>query len=659
MSDLAAARASSALGPMVPRWAATMRATDFWLAIALVCAWAMGHAFVGIEGDGRIYMGRVLADLDPGGVGRDYMFTMDGQSGFTLYRGLARTLAAMAGFGTAVALLSGINLVAWAAGITVLARTIVPGRALGPVLAAVCVLPRAYMPWNLLAAGEAIPVPRPLAEAAVLFALAAMVRERWLVALACLIVGALFHPIMAAPGFGVLLIILGLRDRRWFAAAGAAAAIVIVAGALQFPIASRLLTRIDPEWLALLHARNPYLFLRLWPVAGTAPMIVALATIIVGTRALAPAAREIVHAAVAVAAAGLLVQFVAGEELDSLLVVQAQLWRALWLPAALAPALAGLCLVHLPRQGARGQIALALLLLAWVSGGNAWLQAIAALLAVATVSVETRYLRNVRPWVIVAVWGVFIVFALQSMATSFMALQVVAAKLPAGASIPANMVWPLGFFMVPVLALSVLAWRWPRATAVRALSMAAACGGIAAVAQFWESRTPAHADLDAARRKPDLEAMLGPRAGPVLWVEGDEVWYWARRPNWNGMTHGGGLVFSRALTMQWSTRARAEVDAGLATGNLLRPWSAVISLAAPPLEPRKIETFCGRADAPAWIVAPLEADVVPPTALSAQIWSPPEAPIKLFIGAEDVRWRRFDRYAVVPCAGALAKTPPG
>jgi hypothetical protein len=39
--------------------------------LALAAIFLMTHAYGGIAGDSKIYMGRALADLDPSGVGRD------------------------------------------------------------------------------------------------------------------------------------------------------------------------------------------------------------------------------------------------------------------------------------------------------------------------------------------------------------------------------------------------------------------------------------------------------------------------------------------------------------------------------------------------------------------------------------------------------------
>jgi hypothetical protein len=61
----------------------------------------LSRPYPGIVQDAYIYMGRALADLDPNGIGRDLMFVNDGQFGFSLFRYLAKAMAAVLGLATA------------------------------------------------------------------------------------------------------------------------------------------------------------------------------------------------------------------------------------------------------------------------------------------------------------------------------------------------------------------------------------------------------------------------------------------------------------------------------------------------------------------------------------------------------------------------------
>lgn len=625
--------------------------TDVLMGVALAVLWTLGHGFVGIEGDARIYMGRALADVDPAGVGRDIMFTLDGQSSFTIFRLLAKTLVASVGFNAAVAILTTVNLVTWLVAMVTLVRTIVPGRAGALVLATVIVLPRVYAAWNLLTAGESIPVPRPLAEAGVLLAFAALCRGRALVSLACLLLAALLHPIMAAPGFGVLLVTVGLRDRRWLVAAALLGIAVLAAAAMGLPLVSRLMTTMDPTWRAVLTDRNPYLFMRLWPHEETiAALTVRGVTIALACLWLPGRARVIFIASLAIGCAGVVVSFVFGDELSNLLILQAQPWRALWLSAVLAPVAAGLCLLHMPKQGAPGRIALAFLALAWIAIDSFPLGPLAAILAFASYVGGRRVSLAQRRASVVTVWITCVVAAALSRWPSIMALDVIIQKMPPGVALPWTIVWSLGILTMPIMLLVVAWWRWPGSRATRAGGVLMVALGFTVVVTRWNCRQPARAEAYVATHDPELATMIASRGGDVLWVGADDVWYRLGRPNWNSSTQGSSIAFSRALAIKWHDRVSRSIRFGLATPNLLKPRDEPVPLGPPKLDHEKLVGFCAFPDAPAWIMAPLDEDASPPSGLGIRIWTPTAAPWTLLVGSDDVRWSRSRRYAVIPCA---------
>ncbi|MCC2103475.1 MAG: hypothetical protein KDJ20_05235, partial [Hyphomicrobiales bacterium] len=70
------------------------RLTSVAAFLTLAAFYALEHPYAGILGDAKIYMGRALADLDAGGVGRDLMYRLDGQSQFSLFTPAARWLVA-------------------------------------------------------------------------------------------------------------------------------------------------------------------------------------------------------------------------------------------------------------------------------------------------------------------------------------------------------------------------------------------------------------------------------------------------------------------------------------------------------------------------------------------------------------------------------------
>src|SRR4051794_9331806 len=200
-------------------------ASRLWTALTghavplIFCAalWAIGHPYPGIVGDAHIYVGRALADLDPSGVGRDMMFVHDGQFGFSLFPLVMRALVARLGPGFAAEAISAAGCLCWFAAALALAAQVAKGRAMWLVLVFVCVLPHGYG-HNLFVSAEALAVPRPFAEAAVLASLASLLAGRPALAMGFALLGFAAHPIMALPGF-VVIGAMYLRDWRFIAAA--------------------------------------------------------------------------------------------------------------------------------------------------------------------------------------------------------------------------------------------------------------------------------------------------------------------------------------------------------------------------------------------------------------------------------------------------------
>jgi len=156
----------------VPRWAAVLRRSA-WPALGMGGLYLLLHPYEGIDGDARIYVGRALADLDPDGVGRDLMFTHDGQSRFSLFPVALRALVGALGPGPAALAVSLVGLIAWFCAASALAAALGAGRRRWVVLAAMAVLPASYGYPGIFRVGEALATPRTLAEAAVLAGLAA------------------------------------------------------------------------------------------------------------------------------------------------------------------------------------------------------------------------------------------------------------------------------------------------------------------------------------------------------------------------------------------------------------------------------------------------------------------------------------------------------
>jgi len=623
--------------------------------IFAVAVWMMSRPFKGIGGDGRIYMMRALADLHPQTIGRDMMFAFDGQSQFSIFTKLSDWLVGALNPANAALLLAFINLI-WLVAVYRFIMRLAEGRARLALIAIMAVTPSAYGAFGLIHFGETIPVPRPLAEAFVLFGLSFLVDERRLAAFACLIVAALFHPIMALPGFGIFAIDLCWKDRRFIFLAIAGAGLAIIAAIAGLPLFDRLSQSVDAEWLSILRQRNPYLFPSLWPLESFTILVLELATIILALRYLPSLrARMVFIAAMVVGCGGLLLAYVFGDLYPLVLIVQAQLWRATWLVAALAALSLGIRLINLRAASAALNLSTLSLVIGWLFT-DAPLLSLACGVAALICGLPERQL-DVRPRILGILWAVVLVAGfLGKLGTPLLFASAYLRAPPDLASVVA-LLWSIDSIAVPLACMACLwAWRVPWLTSVRmaAVSLVMLCGA----GYLWSLRPSVHRYADSAPFPKELSALLPNATSEVLWL-GDrdmDPWYLAQNPNWALFIQGAGIVFSRPLAVQWHERAKALVDLGLAEKFMLQPWQDVSSNRAIIVTREAVDRLCARPDAPAAIVAPRESDM-PPTDVGYQLWPGIPSQYRMEMSDGMIVWHKIEGYMVVPCrdqkAGAL------
>lgn len=649
-------RTASPLREMIPPW---LRVRLHWLSAfcAVAALWLFTHVYAGVRLDSRIYIGRALADLSPGTVGQDLMFRHDGQSPFSVFTLLARICVGQLGPQAGAAVLAFAAMCLWFAAMTAFVHRVAKGWLPWAMLACVAVLPCEYGGLTIIPFGEALALPRPFAEAGVLAALAAMLDGRRLLPLALLLAASLFHPIMALCGFGVFFAVTCWEDRRWIVPVALLGVAVLAAGALGLPLASRLFQQVDRDWLDLLHRRNPYLFTSFWPLSSWSQTAVQLTTTAIAAWLLEGRARRVYAAAAGVAVAGIAATWLFGDVLANPLVLQAQPWRALWLPAALGASGFALVAARLWRAGPDGQIVLSFLTLGWLAiGSPAGL--IAALMALALFTAQRRLGRLPlgRP-VLVAAWGlVLLSVAAMFVHTTLMAVQLVGLwPKQAGNLDVVVAALNLQVFIVTPLAVWLAVGRSEaqvRTLLVRLLPLSLALLAVALVR--WD-RAPFD-PRPGPGYQPELVRLLAERPGPILWIDGDtEAWMLAGRPAWASEIQGASIVFARDPALAWQARMRRLLALKLIFRNVLTPWAGD---KGPIIEPSSgaLSALCASPDGPAWIVAHIlnKSAPLPP---NTKVW---RTSTTMYLRDGERTWRPVDSYALTRCdgpAGAARPTP--
>ncbi len=622
----------------------------FGLAIGL---WLLTRHYSGIAGDSRVYIGRALADLAPATLGRDLMFAHDGQAGFSIFTVILRWLVRLVGAPAASAGVAFAAMALWFAAMTALVLRLAAPRLAWVILIFVAVLPGTYGGLSIISFGEALAIPRPFAEAAVLAAMAAMLDGRRRRALSFLIVAGLLHPIMALCGFGVVFVVMGRSDWRWGLAAGVLVGLVLIAAALRLPLASRLFTPPDPQWLDLLRRRTAYLFPGLWPGSAWARLAVQSVTVAISASLLRGKVQALFIAALAVGLAGVCVTYLGGDVWPSLLILQAQPWRALWLVAVLANAGAAICAVTLCRRGAAGQIILILL-------GFAWLmidQPVCALPAAVALALAAarRWMPSeaIKPSSLRLAWGLLAACALIFIGHDAVTVIPFWRLYPATLGRLNAVLKAFSFLTLAVIPLTAYVAAAPLrlGPGARGLLGVTALVLVGVAAAHWGSTGPSA--VGRAGPDPSLAAMLKPRPGEVAWISGDvqgdmDAWGLAGRPSWASELQGSSIVFSRQAALAWQARMNRLIALGLADPHALTPWDGTVFAGLPRIRPGALAALCATPDGPAWIVTPSEDGKSVPALPGARLWTAPY-PTYVHTDPAHPRWTALKTYAVIPC----------
>ncbi len=614
----------------------------------------LSRPYQGVRHDARLYVADAMAKSGWGDIGKDLMFVNDGQFGFSLYTPMLSKLIHGLGLQAGTLAIVVVTLLLWFTAATFLVQKLLadrPPAVRWAALVFLVVLPPLYGPMDVISFGEPLATPRGLAEAAGLAGMATYLSGRRFAALAVCAIGMLFHPIMGLCSAAAIAMAMCLEDRRWLWAGLAGLAVVTIAGLLHLPLAERIVTVIDPEWRAVVHARSPVLFPSLWKIEAWSRMAAQACTVAAGAFLLKDAPRRLALGALIAGLVGVVAVEILADRLSLLLFLQVQTWRMLQPMAVLSTICLALLSVELPRRGPSGWLGLTFLVLAWLCRDLGSLGLMFAPVGLLFVALGEKLPFSRHKLISGAAIGLMALSIALYGAMRAMGLANALSHMPAAWPFSQGLVWNSalpGLVIATVVGLWVAkGWSAPT-TAVRVLAV----GFIAVlVVLAWDDRSNYVRHRDGGRDA-TLVAMTASRPGEVLWLVGDmEPWELIGRPSWASKVQSAGVVFSRPLSMQLRDRVQRLGAAGLVGADWMRPLS--VDPSRPPA-PRldQVKNFCAAADAPAWIVWPRWNDAVLDAGLKARDWTP-KAPYALeLIGGVSNSWLTADRYAVIPCAGA-------
>lgn len=529
------------------------------LGTLFAATWAVAHGYLGIRHDAILYTLQALAHRDPRDLAGDVFLRFGSQDQYTIFGSLYALAVGALGVEPAAAILTFAMQLALVLAAALLLRRVAatgPLAALGVLV--LIALPGFYGADRIFSCIEPFLTPRMGAEALVLASLAAAWSDRpklaWGLAAAAIII----HPVMAAAGLTALYFFYsGSRRPRL-------AVLLIIGGLLLIWGGSKLLPggrwgSFDPQWLALVRARSPYVFLGHWSIDDWGRTAVPLATLAAGATVLAQErARLLCQVTLCTAVTGLLATLVACDISRVVLFTQLQPWRWQWLAVATAALLLPSIAAAAWSRSNTGRIAIALLSAAWLFGSDqpALLTSLAALAALAL----DRYCARPESRLLVyGAVGLAIIALVSRTASNLLFLEVhysdphIPMWIREAASITSDGSVPVALGVLTFW----LAGRKSSATALTILGVLSAATCVALAPDAWRRWAQQRYTPALVTQFAPWTALIPPGA-EVFWSESSlDTWILLQRPSYISVAQTSGMLFSRASALELQRRAQA------------------------------------------------------------------------------------------------------
>lgn len=523
-------------------------------------SWSLSHPYRGLFHDSGLYTLQALGYRAPDSLGQDVFLRFGSQDRYTIFSPLYAAMGRLLGTEQAAAALTFTFQIALFVGGWLAARAVMPARLALYGVAVLVAIPGDYGIDRIFTCVEPFLTPRMAAEALTLASLAAALSSRLRLAAALIVLAILMHPIMASAGIAVLLCLyIGIPNPRLAGKLLAVGALLCVGAAAAMPTGPW--GRFDAAWLQLVMNRSPYLFLTNWRIDDWGRVAVTLATLTAGIGAVPSArGRALCKAVLWTTAGGLLLTFIACDELHLVLFTQLQPWRWQWLGSLTAALLLPQIGVALWRCGVSGRTTSLLLAAAWIFSSDVY-ALVGALAALGSIPLARRLSPNEARLVFWGACGMLCIAILWRLASNleFTDAHYLSADLPG---------WrrrAMSFAHDGSAALAVITLSGWLAAARRrfALPLLGALAALAAVG--CAALLPLTLKQWTARQYPPQRTALFaswrgriPPGADVFWPESPlDAWLLLERPSYLSALQTSGMVFSRAAAMELQRRALA------------------------------------------------------------------------------------------------------
>lgn len=513
----------------------------------IACAlWIGANPYVGIDHDARLYTFMAVRWLTPAAYARDPWFAYGSQDDWSLFSPLFAFVLSRFGVETGALLTTIAGGLMFVAASVLLAKAFLPGRLAWLAALLLVSLPLCYSPRGMLFVSEAFATARAFAVPLSMMALALAARGRPGRAVALHGAAMLLHPSMAlAPFLITVLSSVTARTSVVLVLGGVlGAAGLLLAGALG------LVPEIGGEWLMFVEPAM-LVFIGPWLRSDLAEILVPILLLLIAHERGSWRLRRLYGITALVAGASVLVSLVAGDRVPVTLVMQAQLWRALWIAKVVAMvALVDLGGRFVLRRRAPSRLPLLAALVPLASLAS---PAAALLLAWAGLKIVSpahwqrfsAYVLAYRHWVLALL---AMVVALHTPAY-LLSLSFAATPADSGGALldmATGLLRTGGDGAVAMLTFLAICRLRPRVLALLVLPFLALAmliwDGRSPVQKYWESRY----SVDGSR---GMFSRQIERGKTVYWhYSAPRVWLELGTAGYASTTHATGLVFSRERT---------------------------------------------------------------------------------------------------------------
>jgi hypothetical protein len=596
------------------------RTSKFIALLSLLPAiWLLMQGYHGLTGDAQLYAFQALARINPP-LATDLYLQNTSQDQFTVFSPLYAFFIRWFGIEGSARLLTVAFTIWLLIAALSLARALIEKDTALLAVAFLMIVPSDYGAAGVFHFFEGFLTARLPAEALVITAIACHFRGRPRLAVAIGGVALLVHPLMALPGFFLLISFwVSTRVSVMVTVVGVLLLFGIATAAGYLSAMSHLFVVMDDAWLAVVRERSQFLFLQTWtPQDWDLNMRPVLYAAMIAVVSQDDRVRNLCMNAALIGVAGLAAAFIADFSAPLAYLVQGQSWRWIWVVGFVGILLLPSTAMSIWADEKCGPFCSILLVCGWTLTDSA-----APVALCLTIWLSRPYLGRRASLVVRLMAGIASVAILGWFVSK--SVPILASHAP-----PAEQLRRIFALKLPALLLLIGFWRLVRSDRILCGPALAGVLAVVAAAAAAPSSLQQRRVLSSPAEVNEFSAWIDaiPPTSTVLVTPprdvGGFVWFTLGRPNYLSVDQSAGVVFSRVTALE--VERRSQILMPLMTPNWmirtrLRENAAAhaSSSATRPLTPESLSSVC-RDPALGFVISPQNVGFDPITHRTDGIW---------------------------------------